>query len=441
MKKKYSYMILLLLIGISGAWYFAKGRTGTALDKRVMEAYPAAIVAQVYDIAARAGLARGQQKKLAVYFMEKDRLANETKDKGEGPDVFSAYYKVDYEEINGILNQEEFNRYILSLHEDNMLWNYPLSLKLRKTVKDQKENLALEDEQVTEILENVRQIERIRREGVYNIDSAESECLRNVLSDTQYRAYFYRSAVLDVEEKVADIIDKLQKANLMAGGDSAKIYRQLYSYEYERAGGLAYYSAMKESKMYDRYRDSMACHQPDITILYDGYRNLHPWSWPLNILHHCDSLDLSKKQIDAIVSVYRRVQENGFKDKYPKDENSEKKFDRVRFEKAEIVKILSNKQMEAYFSIRNQKGTEGDAKKDWEKLDGHGLVTSADSVSVMQDLLDYRLRVRLANEWIGIERSKRNEFAKRDIIDNRPELLKKLDEKIKADRERNVVRF
>lgn len=441
MKKKYSYMVLLLLIGISGAWYFAKGRTGTALDKRVMEAYPAAIVAQVYDIAARAGLARGQQKKLAVYFMEKDRLANEAKDKGEGPDVFSAYYKIDYEEINGILNQEEFNRYILSLHEDNMLWNYPLSLKLRKTVKWQKENLALEDEQVTEIMKNAKQNERARREGVYNIDSAESECLRQVLSGTQYRRYFYHAAVPEVEERVIDIIVKLQDADLIVMQASTKVYHDLYSYEYERSGGLAYYSAMKESKMYDRYRDSMACHQPDITILYDGYRNLHPWSWPLNILHHCDSLDLSKKQIDAIVSVYRRVQENGFKDKYPKDENSEEKFDRVRFEKAEILKILSNKQMDAYFTIRNRKGAEADAKKDWEKLDGHGLVTSADSISVMQDLLAYRLKVRLANEWIGVEKSKRNEFAKRDIIDNCPELLKKLDEKIKADRERNVVRF
>lgn len=442
MKKKYSYIILLLLVGISGAWYLAKGRTGTVMDKGVMEAYPAAIVAQVYDIASRARLARGEQEKLAIYFIEKDRLANEAKARNEDPAVFSDYYEVNYEEISGILGGEGFNRYILSLDEDKGLRDYPLSFKLRKLVSEQKESLGLTTGQVTEILSEVKQNELARRAGGYNIDSAENECLRRVLSDTQYRGYFYRSAEVHAEQRVADIIGKLQQADLIAEGDSARIYRLLYPYEYERAGGLAYYRAMKENILHDRFRDSMACHQPAITILYDGHRNLHPWSWPLNILHHRDSLDLSGKQVDAIVSVYRQVQENEFKDKYNRNpESEEDRFNRGRFEKDELVKVLNAKQMDAYFTIRNRKGAESDAKKDWEKLDGHGLVTSTDSLAVLKDLLDYRLRVRLANEWIGIEKSKRNEFAKRDIIDNRPELLKKLDEKIKADRERNVVRF
>src|SRR5690606_11621077 len=342
------------------------------------------------DIASRARLARGEQEKLAIYFIEKDRLANEAKARNEDPAVFSDYYEVNYEEISGILGGEGFNRYILSLDEDKGLRDYPLSFKLRKLVSEQKESLGLTTGQVTEILSEVKQNELARRAGGYNIDSAENECLRRVLSDTQYRGYFYRSAEVHAEQRVADIIGKLQQADLIAEGDSARIYRLLYPYEYERAGGLAYYRAMKENILHDRFRDSMACHQPAITILYDGHRNLHPWSWPLNILHHRDSLDLSGKQVDAIVSVYRQVQENEFKDKYNRNpESEEDRFNRGRFEKDELVKVLNAKQMDAYFTIRNRKGAESDAKKDWEKLDGHGLVTSTDSLAVLKDLLDY----------------------------------------------------
>ncbi|MCC2600308.1 hypothetical protein [Sphingobacterium sp. FBM7-1] len=441
MKKKYSYIILLLLVGISGAWYLAKGRTGMVMDRGVMEAYPAAIVAQVYDIASRAGLIRGEQEKLAIYFMEKDRLANEAKDKGEGPDVFSAYYKIDYEEIGDILGGEDFNRYILSLYEDKGLRDYPLSFKLRKLVSEQKESLGLTTGQVTAILDEVKQNEMARRAGGYNIDSAENECLRRVLSDTQYRGHFYRSAEVHAAQRVADIIGKLQEADLIANGDSARIYRLLYPYEYERTGGLAYYRAMKENILHDRFRDSIACLQPDITILYDGHRNLHPWSWPLNILHHRDSLDLSGEQINSLVSMYRKVQEGEFRSRYLKTDDSRERFDRWEFEKTELVKVLTPLQIDHYLLIRNRKSAEEDSKKDWEKLNEHGLVQSADSIAVLKDLLGYRLRLRLSDEWIGIERSKKNEFAKRDIIDNRPELLKNLEEKIKADRDRNVVRF
>src|SRR5690606_35686134 len=406
MKKKLGYIVLLAACIIIGAVYFAKGRAESVMDSGVLKAYPAAVISRVYSITSRVALPVERQRKLADYFQEKDRMANEAKERGEDPVVFAKYYTVDYDEIRELLEPEDFNQYILSLHEDEELRDYPLALKLRRMADRHAEELKLSKDQVLDLLADVAEIEESARSGEFNVDSAENEGLTRFLSTEQFRQYFYVSSIQGVEQTVEDLMAKLRDAELMTMDDSAKVYQLLYPFEYQRAGGLAYYSFKKENKLYDRYRDSMACHQPATTILYDGHRNLHPWSWPINVLHHRDSICLSEKQVDAVVSVYRKVQENNFNDKYYRDPDSEEeKFNRGRFEKAELVKVMTTEQMNTYLRIRNQKGAEDDAKKDLEKLADHGLVISADSVAMLNDLLDYRLRVRLANEWIGIEKS------------------------------------
>ena len=441
MKKKLGYIVLLAACIIIGAVYFAKGRAESVMDSGVLKAYPAAVISRVYSITSRVALPVERQRKLAEYFQEKDRMANQAKERGEDPVVFAKYYTVDYDEIRELLEPEDFNRYILSLHEDEELRNYPLALKLRRMADRHAEELKLSKDQVLDLLADVAEIEESARSGEFNVDSAENEGLAHFLSEEQFREYFYLSSVPGVERTVDELMDRLRDAELMTMDDSAKVYQLLYPFEYQRAGGLAYYSFKKENKLYDRYRDSMACHQPAITILYDGHRNLHPWSWPLNILFHRKSLDLTNAQINSLVSMYRKVQEGEFRARYLKADDSDERFDRWQFEKTELVKVLNTLQIDNYLQIRNRKSAEENAQRDYEKLREYGLVMAQDSAGVHQELFDYRLRLQVRDEWVAIERSKKNEFAKRDIIDNRPELLKMLDEKIKADRERNVVRF
>lgn len=45
----------------------------------------------------------------------------------------------------------------------------------------------------------------------------------------------------------------------------------------------------------------------------------------------------------------------------------------------------------------------------------------------MNELVDYETRLEVASQWTRLDNSRKNEFARAEIINSKPQLLKRLD--------------
>jgi len=418
----------------------ATARSEQSVAGAIVEAYPAAVVAQVYEITSIISLPIERQQTLAQYFHEQDKKANLAKEKGAEPAIIAQFYTLKLENLQKILAPLEYSDYLLSMGQKGTTIKVPVAMKLRTAVRFRKE-LDLDTSQVNKLLLAGSELEKEAKNEIFNRDSAESSLLKRYLSETQYRNYFVYASVAEAEKSTLDNLEFLRLSDLWDGGDSAALYHQLYTYESERSGGLAFFSAEHDHEGYDRFKSECDYKRPEILIRLDAYRNTYPWSWLLNVMYNGAELKLSQQQKQDIIAAYQVVKKKEHEDKYQKKQKGDEKFDRWQAEKDHLRELLTEKQFNTYLAIRNRDKAKDRALKDWKELIEHQLVKAEDSSKVIDQLADYQLRLAVCNEWLGMEKSKKNEFAKRDVLDNKPELLKKLDEKEKVERESKVVRF
>ena len=148
-----------------------------------------------------------------------------------------------------------------------------------------------------------------------------------------------------------------------------------------------------------------------------------PKSWYSNVLQHKDALKLTAQQVNQLIS--KNIELNKARDiKDPKSSEilSEK------YVNQEIAKILSNAQLNTLELLRHEKPATEWANENWKEIKDRGLAKGLDSISVLKELVSYRLTTtarKAVNNKYGKEPLPHSNLTK-------PAILRKLDAARKA---------
>ena len=126
---------------------------------------------------------------------------------------------------------------------------------------------------------------------------------------------------------------------------------------------------------------------------------------------------------------------------YFKQSRSNTRFDRKIAEYKQLIATLSPAQFNHYLRLQRQEQATENVSRQWENLLTYKLVEQKDHNRVINERYAYKLKLLVATEWVYINNFRKHVFARRDITDNKPELLKQLDAARKKEAESKIVRF
>lgn len=106
-----------------------------------------------------------------------------------------------------------------------------------------------------------------------------------------------------------------------------------------------------------------------------------------------------------------------------------------------MINVVTHQQLEDYFKFVSQKRADEQAQRYWDELKNYDFIRKKDSVQVVSELADYELRLAVAEQWISLDNSRKHLFAREDVVNGKPEILKKKEEWDKKEKERKMVRF
>ncbi|MBP6411573.1 MAG: hypothetical protein KA313_10775 [Pseudarcicella sp.] len=138
-------------------------------------------------------------------------------------------------------------------------------------------------------------------------------------------------------------------------------------------------------------------------------------------------LNLTPIQIDSLVFEYKKI----VYDKHnEKSQNlvPQKGKTRNAIENRAIAKILEPKQIELLLVQKNQNTATLNAQNDWNSLDKIGLTKDLDKATTIKEFNSYHIKYLVANARVKMDKNKSNVFLRRDVLLNKPQLLKQLDE-------------
>ena len=91
----------------------------------------------------------------------------------------------------------------------------------------------------------------------------EKQYLAEILSETQYKAFFIIRKTQQAKKIAAQQWKQIQVHQLCSKTcDSLAIIKQLYEFEREKSGILEYMSSREDNKGYDKERDRLNAHKP-----------------------------------------------------------------------------------------------------------------------------------------------------------------------------------
>lgn len=96
-----------------------------------------------------------------------------------------------------------------------------------------------------------------------------------------------------------------------------------------------------------------------------------------------------------------------------------------------FLKALTPGKYRTYFEKSNLDEVEAIVKKNWNDIRLLGLGNPTDSARVKRDLRNYEMDSRYAGNMVFIENSLKSVFVRQDLVNNKPEILKKL-EKVRS---------
>ena len=358
------------------------------------------IAMQIYAISSKISLSDESIMNLRTFFQENDSLAEMELKKGKSLDEIARWYCPSINTIASLLTPLEGNDYMF--YQKNNGPQLPYISDLRTVVKYRQE-LNLSHVQIEQLLHHSEEIEK--RFGVqdYKHDSMEKQYLAEILSETQYKAFFIIRKTRQAEKIAAQQWKQIQVHQLCSTTcDSLAIIKQLYEFEREKSGILEYMSSRGDNKGYDKERDRLNAHKPLLLLKLETIESFS----------HNKLLDIiCKREVTKL---------------------SEGKC---------LINVVTHQQLEDYFKFVSQKRADEQAQRYWDELKNYDFIRKKDSVQVVSELADYELRLAVAEQWISLDNSRKHLFAREDVVNGKPEILKKKEEWDKKEKERKMVRF
>lgn len=398
---------------------------------------PAAIAARIYEINEKVSLSPKTQAELALLFIRNDSLANIALQRGDSlAIIISEYYDLNFDMIAALLTPEECSNYLLAFPQKNK--NYVSNLR---NVIRCKETLELSKQQVEQLLSASEEIEKFHGTKEYHHEDVEKEFMRNILSERQQKEFYIERNVAAVKQWTSEQIEKCKKTECLSfSQDSTRIYSLFYDYELNRRGTLDYISNIAPEE-YQKEQDRLNAYKPIELVKLDVYNKSFFHSRLLDIICKRQEGGISKGQIKVLLDGYVKIKRDEYASKYENKTNELKKFDSRKLESECLIKNVSSLQLDKYFKFISREGAEKRAKKHWEDMQQYDFAQKLDSLRTLKELEDYEMRLAIADQWVNLDRSRKNLFAKEDILCDKPKCLILKDEWTKKKKEESIVKF
>lgn len=406
-------MIKTLLLSIC---LYLPNMSQAQVSPSVSKRYPAHIVYKIDDVLSKVKLSEDKQIKIAQKSLLFDSIANAGLAKGAPIKEVKNYIVIDKLFLKDILSVEEMEKYGFETNKDNRFLATLINAPLLKLEPSQISKIR----QLNDSLDNTPKREAKETIGFYNTK------LGKTLSKEQYVLLL---KTIYKEQSIAEAKndwDKIIKLKLVTDEKNSSEYNKIVNYHLTRNSFLDAKAGKYDNNKIEAVTNGIALQEPPVliraNILSDGiYKNNNYAS----IIKFDKELQLTKIQIDTLLTKYNQLERIRFENKERElTLNSPKP---VPSEYDNIAKILTSEQVHKWLVFKNQGQSTKSAIECWRKLETEGLTRNLDTNTTLKDLAIYQLKYLVAKEMGMIYNTKEIIFMKRDIEQNKPELLKQLD--------------
>ena len=273
------------------------------------------------------------------------------------------------------------------------------------------------------------------------MEELEKKVLTTSLNSKQIKEYYIQKNKSIAERETKELLKQMKKNGLYTvATDSANIYQQVYAYKLEQKANweyLRYTGATSDSIKQDEAR--LWAYRP-LSIIRLETSQPSSSNKMLDIICKRGKLGLTENITESLLTSYSQLLQEEYKHKY-KVPHSNEKYNRKEQENKSICRIIPSSLLEKYFRIIIYDNVKKQVEKDWDILLDYDLVNSTDSSKVIKELTDYETRLAVANQWISIDKSRKNQFIKSDIINGKPQLLKQLDIEKRKSKDKQIIKF
>ncbi len=406
-------MIKTLLLSIC---LYLPNMSQAQVSPNVSKRYPVHIVYKIDDVLSKVKLSEDKQIKIAQKSLLFDSIANASLAKGTPVKEVKNYIVIDKLFLKDILSVEEMEKYGFETNKDNRFLATLINASLLKLEPSQISKIR----QLNDSLDNTPKREAKETICFYNTK------LGKTLSKEQYvlllKTIYNEQSIAEAKNDW----DKIIKLKLVTDEKNSSEYNKIVNYHLTKNSFLDEKAEKYDNNKIEAATNGMALQEPPVliraNILSDGiYKNNNYAS----IIKFEKELQLTKIQIDTLLTKYNQLERIRFENKERELTLNSPKA--VPSEYDNIAKILTSEQVHKWLAFKNQGQSTKSAIECWRKLETEGLTHNLDTNTTLKDLAIYQLKYLVAKEMGMIYNTKEIIFMKRDIEQNKPELLKQLD--------------
>lgn len=401
---------------------------------------PVSIAMQLHEIDI--SLSEESLMKLNAFFIRNDSMAQVALSQGESLDNIAKWYYPAVDTLSSMLLPLERNDFILAAKGRSYIRDNKNYTTLLRQYILQRNVLHLSQRQIDLLLEQSDSIEAcVVRKKDYVAFEVERKLLTSLLAEKQIKEFYVQKNQENATNETIKKWKQLKEHELyISADDSVKICKLLFDYILDQKVSweyLRFIEANNDSIRQDEAR--LWAYRPFPMIQLEACGSSYN-NRMLDIVCKREKIGLSEQTAKALLVSYSQLLQEEYKSKYDKKATDEK-FDWWKKENRKICEIVPPKLLEEYFKTITQDYIKGQAQKSWEELIECGLVQTKDSAKVMNELVDYETRLEVASQWTRLDNSRKNEFTRADIINSKPQLLKRLDLEKEKKWKRQIVKF
>lgn len=391
--------------------------------------FPPHIIYRMQTIDSIVQLSKQSLQKLGLYFIRQDSLAtNLLHDNGFHASL-TEFYQTPVDELRGIISDLEFNDYKIIIRSDR-------SSRLREIVSC-RDKINLKPSEVRGLLLCSDWIERRIGQKGFRQREMEFRWADSIMGQERLRL-FYRTKYEDkIHKTVEEWYNGIKKSHLIGiREDSVSVCASLLRFESER---LSYYEYWKDAGTTPLYKEAMATDQfkkPESLKRWEIYKKLPSWSLVRDVFESKELIALTTAQVDSLFGIPERLQQLKEKKKRQKE-----KYLQRGLEYSLVKEVLTPVQINAVLKEKYGNEVRKSVEKDMETLEKNGLLQGRDTGAISKELLDYKLDLKIANLLVELEKSREHVFKRYDLENNKPVLIRKLEEIRKLEKEKKKVQF
>lgn len=407
----------------------AKVQVYKQIDGQIIKMFPAHIIYKIQNVINVIPISIESQQQLGRYFSIQDSLASDALREGMSPDKLVDFYSDNSSVLKELLSDLEFNDYLIVKRDQ------PKISELREIVK-LREDLRLKDSQIQVLLKKIDFIEN--PENKENKMKVNFHFVDSLLSKNTHMLFYKLQNEENARKATEKHINDLLKNEFIHQEDSLREAEIIHLFELNRLATNEYWKSSGNDHEYKKNDSIFNENQPESLHKLNRYKAIPWWIIGKSFLDNKKEIGLSMNQITSIIDIAHIVLQEIERRKEIKFTED---FNNRSYEYSLLLDVVTREQMDKYLLISKNRDSKDIVKRYMPDLEKYNLVDEQNKKDVENQLFKYSLRLQIAREWTTIDNSKENLLRERNITDNKPAILKELDEEKRKERESRIVRF